>query len=68
MPVDSAVTTIGIRKVVFDVDQVCDNLTYLYFLIPLMKGLFINNNHVKIRGMCNHQDFGTFVLLLIFVN
>jgi beta-galactosidase len=41
VPVDSAVTTIGIRKVVFDVNQ----------------GLFINNNHVKIRGMCNHQDF-----------
>jgi beta-galactosidase len=37
---DSVATTFGIRTVVFDKDS----------------GLFINNEHVKIQGVCCHQD------------
>ena len=39
--VDSVNTTIGVRKVHLDVGS----------------GLYLNDRHVKVKGMCNHQDF-----------
>ena len=38
---DSVNVTFGIRKLEFDAD----------------KGFFLNDKHVKVKGMCNHQDF-----------
>lgn len=38
--IDSVATTFGIRTVVFDADS----------------GFFVNGTHVKIRGVCCHQD------------
>ena len=39
--VDSVRTTFGVRKVRLDVDH----------------GLYLNDRHIKAKGMCNHQDF-----------
>ncbi|MDE3067370.1 MAG: DUF4982 domain-containing protein [Verrucomicrobiota bacterium] len=40
-PVDSTVTTFGIRTICYDADQ----------------GFFLNGHHVEINGTANHQDF-----------
>lgn len=40
-PVDSTVTSFGIRTIVFDAN----------------KGFFLNGKHVEIQGVANHQDF-----------
>ena len=40
--VDRVNTTFGIRKLHFDSDH----------------GFFLNDQHVPVRGLCNHQDFG----------
>jgi beta-galactosidase/beta-glucuronidase len=39
--VDTINTTFGVRKTVFDKDT----------------GFYLNDNPVKVKGMCNHQDF-----------
>ena len=39
-PIDQDETTFGIRSIRFDVDR----------------GFFLNEQHVKIKGTCNHQD------------
>eukprot|EP01084_Bolivina_argentea_P085810 155103_1 len=40
--IDSVSTTFGFRKMYFDVDG----------------GFYLNDQYVKIKGFCNHQDFG----------
>ena len=40
-PVDSRVTSFGIRSILYDVNN----------------GFFLNGKRVELKGMCNHQDF-----------
>ncbi len=40
-----------------EIDRVEENIGVRYFYVDADKGFFLNGEHLKLRGVCRHQDW-----------
>lgn len=50
-------TVTVLRKNGKEIDRVEENIGIRYFYVDANKGFFLNGEHLKLRGVCRHQDW-----------
>lgn len=50
-------TVSSLKKNGKEIDRVEENIGLRYFFIDPEKGFFLNGEHLKLRGVCRHQDW-----------
>ncbi|MBP5720775.1 MAG: hypothetical protein J6W82_06885, partial [Bacteroidales bacterium] len=42
-----------------EIDRIEENIGFRYFWVDKDKGFFLNGKHIKLQGVCRHQDWAT---------